>query len=148
MIVWGGVDETSNYSNTGGRYNPTTNSWTATSTTNAPDARQSHTAVWTGTAMIIWGGDNGGVPFNTGGKYFPSTNSWTATTTTNAPQGRSGHTAVWTGHEMIVWGGFIGGGDTSTGGRYNPGANSWTLPAPPTPPTAEAVIPPFGVAVK
>ena len=126
MIVWGGVDETSNYSNTGGRYNPTTNSWTATSTTNVPDARQNHTAVWTGTAMIIWGGDNGGVPFNTGGKYFPSTNSWTATTTTNAPQGRSGHTAVWTGHEMIVWGGFIGGGDTSTGGRYNPGANSWT----------------------
>ena len=45
--------------NTGGRYNPSTDSWTATSTTNAPDARYSHTAVWTGSEMIVWGGDDG-----------------------------------------------------------------------------------------
>src|SRR5882724_6527058 len=31
-------------------------SWTATSTTNAPTARYGHTAVWTGTEMIVWGG--------------------------------------------------------------------------------------------
>ena len=30
--------------------------WTATSTVNAPDARQFHTAVWTGSEMVIWGG--------------------------------------------------------------------------------------------
>jgi len=30
--------------------------WTATSTTNAPSARDSHTAVWTGSEMIVWGG--------------------------------------------------------------------------------------------
>ena len=42
MIVWGGLGN-SGYLNTGGRYNPGTNSWTATSTTNAPAARvQSH----------------------------------------------------------------------------------------------------------
>ena len=34
----------------------TDDTWTPTSTTNAPDRRQSHTAVWTGTEMIIWGG--------------------------------------------------------------------------------------------
>ena len=45
-------------SNTGGRYNPSTDSWTATSTTNAPDARCLHTAVWTGSEMIVWGGSN------------------------------------------------------------------------------------------
>ena len=30
--------------------------WTATSTTNAPTARDYHTAVWTGSEMIVWGG--------------------------------------------------------------------------------------------
>jgi len=32
-------------------------SWTATITENAPAARDSHTAVWTGSEMIVWGGD-------------------------------------------------------------------------------------------
>ena len=32
--------------------------WTATSTVNAPEARFYHTAVWTGREMIIWGGSN------------------------------------------------------------------------------------------
>ena len=54
MIVWGGND--GDRLNTGGRYNPSTNSWTATSTTNAPTARAVHTAVWTGNEMIVWGG--------------------------------------------------------------------------------------------
>jgi hypothetical protein len=33
--------------------------WTATSTTNAPTARQDHTAVRTGSEMIVWGGNPG-----------------------------------------------------------------------------------------
>ena len=56
MIVWGGYFNGSGYLNTGGRYNPSTDSWTATSTTNAPDGRACHTAVWTGSEMIVWGG--------------------------------------------------------------------------------------------
>ncbi len=121
MIIWGGVVSGGGV-NTGGRYNPAANSWTATNTTNAPDSRYHHTAVWTGNQMIVWGGDNGGVSFKTGGRYHPSTNSWTATTITNAPTGRSYHTAVWAGSQMIVW----GGSDFNTGGRYNPNTNSWT----------------------
>ena len=39
-----------------GRYNPSTDSWTATSITNAPAGRSRHTAVWTGSEMIVWGG--------------------------------------------------------------------------------------------
>ena len=58
MIVWGG--DGTRLLNTGGRYNPSTDSWTATSTTNAPGARSSHTAVWTGSEMIVWGGVHGG----------------------------------------------------------------------------------------
>jgi N-acetylneuraminic acid mutarotase len=56
MIVWGGFP---GYLNTGGRYNPSTNSWTITSTINAPAGRENHTAVWTGNEMIVWGGEAG-----------------------------------------------------------------------------------------
>src|SRR5262245_45888622 len=59
MIVWGGSffdDTTFEVLNTGGRYNPSTDTWTATSTTNVPTARYIHTAVWTGSEMIVWGG--------------------------------------------------------------------------------------------
>ena len=99
--------------------------WTATSTTNAPSPRFVHTAVWTGTEMIVWGGWDGTNYFNTGGRYNPSTDSWTATSTTNAPAARSA-TAVWTGSEMIVWGGATSSGYLNAGGRYNPGTDTWT----------------------
>src|SRR5207253_11435567 len=71
MVVWGGLDNVIGYSNTGGRYDPATDSWTATDTTNAPEARYLHTAVWTGSRMIVWGGYDGnpGHYLNTGGRY-------------------------------------------------------------------------------
>jgi len=131
MIVWGGLyyDGSYHYLNTGGRYNPSTDSWTATSTTSAPAGRYEHTAVWTGSGMIVWGGFNGSY-LNTGGRYNPGTDSWTATSTTSAPAGRYEHTAVWTGSQMIVWGGLYYDGMFfhyfDTGGRYNPSTDSWT----------------------
>ncbi|OLD72289.1 MAG: hypothetical protein AUF68_07310 [Verrucomicrobia bacterium 13_1_20CM_54_28] len=127
MIVWGGDNcFLSCDVNTVGRYNPSTDSWTATSTTNAPDGRHSHTAVWTGTEMIVWDGFNLGIGIlNTGGRYNPATDSWVATSTTNAPESRTYHTAVWTGTEMIVWGGSDDANHLNTGGRYNPANDSW-----------------------
>jgi N-acetylneuraminic acid mutarotase len=128
MIVWGGTDNDGpppEVFNSGGRYNPTTDSWTATTVANVPSARASHSAVWTGTEMIVWGGGGDSGILNTGGRYNPDTNSWIATDTTNAPEARDGHTAVWTSNEMIVWGGFGGSGELNTGGRYDPSANSW-----------------------
>ena len=101
--------------------------WTPTSTTNASGARSGHTAVWTGSEMIVWGGGATGPTYlNTGGRYNPSTDSWTATNATNAPDARGGHAGLWTGSEMIVWGGFNDSGVLSTGGRYNPATDSWT----------------------
>jgi hypothetical protein len=100
-------------------------SWTSTTIVNAPAARQSHSAVWTGSEMIIWGGGSfSGGFLDTGGRYYPSTDSWTATSTANAPANRFSHTAVWTGSEMIVWGGYDGGG-LDSGGKYNPSTDSW-----------------------
>jgi hypothetical protein len=112
MIVWGGYN-VSQYFNTGGSYNPNTDTWTATTTANAPTHRALHTAVWTGSEMIVWAGYDGNNGVNTGGKYNPGTNSWTATTTTNAPEPRFDPQAVWTGSEMIIW-----GGTGNSGGRY------------------------------
>ncbi len=127
MIVWGGDNcFLSCDVNTGGRYNPSTDSWTATSTTNAPDGRHYHTAVWTGTEMIVWGGFSLFIGIlNTGGRYNPATDSWVATSTANAPDARLRHTAVWTGSNMIVWGGDNNGGNLNTGGRYDPANDSW-----------------------
>jgi N-acetylneuraminic acid mutarotase len=99
--------------------------WTATA--GPPDGREGHTALWTGSEMIVWGGGANGINFNSGGRYDPGTDSWMATSTTNAPTARSDHTAVWTGSEMIVWGGVDESGNyLNTGGRYNPGTDSWT----------------------
>ena len=91
-----------------------------------PIAADYHTAVWTGSEMIVWGGSGISGVLNTGGRYNPSTDSWTATSTTNAPSAREVHTAVWTGSEMIVWGGYAAASLLNTGGRYNPSTNTWT----------------------
>ena len=129
MIVWGGIGELGDI-NTGGRYNPGTNSWIATNTAGAPSARDLHTAVWSSAEMIVWGGWDGGNGgnsyFNTGGRYTPGTDSWTNLNTANAPTGRYLHTAIWNGTEMIVWGGFDNSApNANTGGKYNAVSNSW-----------------------
>ena len=67
----------------------TDNTWTATN--DVPVSGSGHTAVWTGSEMIVWGGSDGTiymVDLNTGGRYNPSTDSWIATSTTNAPTAR------------------------------------------------------------
>ena len=106
---------------------PALDVWRPSTTTGAPTGRVGHTAVWTGTKMIVWGGNGGGSNFNTGSQYDPVGNSWTGTTTTVAPTGRGAHTAVWTGTKMIVWGGFDNSFvNINTGGQYDPVGDSWT----------------------
>lgn len=102
--------------NTGGRYDPTSNTWTAISTLGAPSARVGHTITWTGLEMIVWGGDISSV---IGARYRPSTNTWKTMTTTGSPSARINHTAVWTGTNVIVWGGS-NGTTMGDGGQYTP----------------------------
>ena len=92
------------------------NTWIATAGA-PPDGRDYHTAVWTGSEMIVWGGLGvyRHLSFNTGGRYNPSTDTWTATSTIQrALRRETYHTAVWTGTEMIVWGGEDGFSNCST----------------------------------
>jgi len=139
MIIWGGFENVfPNPSfNTGARYNPSTDSWVGTTTTDAPSGRYSHTAVWTGSEMIVWGGsDFSGNFFSTGGKYDPATDSWTGTSTASPPAARSVHTAIWADNVMIVWGGYDGANDLNSGGRYNANTDSWTTTSTTNAPSA------------
>jgi N-acetylneuraminic acid mutarotase len=129
MIVWGGLPASGADTNTGGRYAPATDTWTATPVTGStPEARDFHTAVWTGTEMIVWGGALNTVEISTGGRYNPASLTWTATSIgSNVPSARRVHTAVWTGTEMIVWGGSVNDSTyLNDGGRYNPASDTWT----------------------
>ena len=128
MIVWSG-DAPGGVTKTGGVYDPAADTWSPTSTLGPPEGRRTHTAVWTGTSMIVWSGGNGFAPaVNTGGSYDPVTDAWEPTSTVDAPSGRYWHTAVWTGTKMIIWGGNdpSPGEWTNTGGLYDPATDSWT----------------------
>jgi PKD repeat protein/N-acetylneuraminic acid mutarotase len=129
MIAWGGCIGTpmcNTPMNTGGRYDPTTDTWTPTSTADAPDGRWFHSAVWTGDEMIIWGGYDSTDYRDDGGRYDPTTDTWVAVGTVNTPSARASYQAVWTGSLMIVWGGFGLSGDPRLGGRYDPSTDAWT----------------------
>jgi N-acetylneuraminic acid mutarotase len=125
MIVWGGLGGGSDGS--GGRYDPVNDSWSPTFVpAPAPSIakRFAHTAVWTGTEMVVWGGvdaSNDQVT-NTGGRYDPLLDAWTPTSTSGAPIARRLHTGVWTGQEMLIWGGLL----DAPGGRYDPISDMWS----------------------
>jgi N-acetylneuraminic acid mutarotase len=145
MIVWGGLGNT-NYSrpgsgtplNTGARYNPSTDTWTAIETDGAPSPREGFSLVWTGREAIVFGGlgvspQSIGVRFttNNGALYRPDTDQWTSLSLVNAPSPRYNHIALWTGNEMIVWGGtsnrqvLAAAAPNRQGARYRPDSNTW-----------------------
>lgn len=96
--------------------------WQPTSTVNAPlPPRHSHSAIWTGSEMIVWGGSSSSGALSNGARYRAGSDSWLPMTDMGGPLPRSGHAAVWTGSEMIVWGGLPG----FDGGRYDPVTDTW-----------------------
>ena len=112
MLIWGGrfvgcglgcIE----YLDNGKRYDPATDTWQDMAA--APlTPRYQHTAVWTGSEMIVWGGaaviSDTGYLANDGARYNPTTNSWTPLAPSGLT-GRVGHSALWTGSEMLIWGG-------------------------------------------
>jgi hypothetical protein len=126
MVVWGGGTSESTALNTGGRYRVATNSWSATSMTFAPAGANLSTAVWTGSLMIVWGGEVSGRSVLGGSRYNPATNQWLGIAWWN-DEVSMGHTAIWTGSRMIVWGGQNNNWVyRSHGGLYDPVADTWT----------------------
>ena len=130
MVVWGGFSASTwadEELDTGGRYDPATDTWTSTTRLGAPSPRSYHAAVWAGGRMVIWGGSGGGYSLNTGGRYDPTTDTWSPTSTIGAPGPRMDQSAVSTGSSMIVWGGYyvLLSNMLSSGGRYDPGTDTW-----------------------
>lgn len=134
MIVWGGITfdgSNVNPENTGAAYNPATNTWVALgSAGTVPLARFAHKSIWTGSKMMVWGGQTSAivaVVTNTGALYDPVTGIWSATNTAGAPSVFD-PAAVWTGNLLFVWGGLDSGTSnyTNTGAMYDPTTNAWT----------------------
>ena len=126
MIIWGGYNweaptfPSFQYLTDNGRYDPSLDEWSSISAIDAPRGREGHTATWTGTEMIVWGGTFGQASTNTGGRYNPATDTWSPMSTVGAPLSGIHHSAVWTGSELVIWG---GNGD---GARYDPVTDTWT----------------------
>ena len=146
MIVWGGtacsgnpICGTTALTNTGGIFHIASNTWQSGGTDIAsfdtPSPRTMHSAIWTGSTMIIWGGFDGTQSLDTGGRYTPGTpGSWSTVSTINAPSPRQAHTGIWTGSKMLIWGGFVCSNPPlcsqivplNDGGLYDPISDSWT----------------------
>lgn len=88
--------------NTGGIYNPTTDTWTVLPATNAPTAREGHTATWFGTGMLVFGGTDAGGITGTSSRLNALATAWI--TLPVSPQ-RKSHTAVHSGNYVLIWGG-------------------------------------------
>lgn len=102
------------------------NAWVPLNSTNPPAARRNHSAVWTGTRMIVWGGENATGFLNDGAALDPLTGTWTTIATAGAPAARSGHRAVLLNGRMIVWGGKNATTYFNDAYSYDPTLNAWT----------------------
>ncbi|MFH1421479.1 MAG: PKD domain-containing protein [Planctomycetota bacterium] len=127
MIIWGGYchDGSAVYLQDGAKYNPASDTWTVISLSPLLE-RWRHTAVWTGTEMIVWGGYGNAQYYADGASYNPENDTWTMIESSPLSN-RNNHTAVWTGSGMIVWGGYGAGLYFSNGASYNPDDNTWSV---------------------
>ena len=69
-----------------------------------PTPDTGHTAVWTGSEMIVWGGGVSAL-LTPAGDTIPARIVGQPPARPTRPLAEHAHTAVWTGSEMIVWGG-------------------------------------------
>ena len=77
----------------------------------APTLRSDHAVVWTGTEMIVFGGNQQFSPNLQDGKaYDPQTDSWITprALASETPLSVRQHTMVWVVEQMVVWGGLVG----------------------------------------
>lgn len=124
MLVWGGNASGSTL-DTGGRYDPATDSWQGISTLGAPSPRSGAVGVWTGEYLVVWGGRTGSTRLGDGGRYDPAADVWLPISQAGAPSARDGAVSAWTGTEVLVWGGRNLTSMHGDGGRYNPASDSW-----------------------
>lgn len=93
-------------------------------------SRDGQVVVWTGSELLVWGGDPAGEGAPEGAAYHRDDDRWRALTPAPFPV-RTQAVAAWTGVEMLIWGGQEPGPKaTATGGAYSPLADRWRTLAP------------------
>ncbi|MGH2594529.1 MAG: Kelch repeat-containing protein [Actinomycetota bacterium] len=97
-----------------------------------PKVPQGAAFVWTGSALLLWGGYDGSNSSMTSAGYSfdPSTNAWQ--TLPQAPVAVANARPVWTGHEAIFWGGNDSERNRLDGVAYDPVSETWRM-LPPAP---------------
>lgn len=138
MIIWGGANPQEILGG-GAAYDPSQDAWDVINAQGGPTPRFNHRAIWTGSEMLIWGGDRRDLPYdelNAGGLYDPVLDRWRLVSSAESgPESRIDFSMVWTGDRAIVWGGAqespsTGGlGGRQDGGAYDPMTDTW-LPTP------------------
>jgi hypothetical protein len=154
MIVWGGKDSLQQALDSGGRYNPDTNTWQLISAINEPLASTNIAVSWTGSRMLVWNGGRPDAALLSGEPmrsfqlkiYDPVIDSWITAASGWEPQFVSGFEfySFWTGTEMAAVGvtavnntvssGLLAQQLTISTWFYNPSTNRWRA-------GAEQVIP-------
>jgi hypothetical protein len=141
LLVWGGASsqgDTSRLWADGAAYTPATRSWQMLPP--APiSARSSPVSVWTGTQLIVWGGEDAkSAQLSDGASYDPATRHWTrmATAPVTHWEYNGGVALVWTGRAAVLF--TVPGTDGIPWPSdilvhaYDPRSNSWTaLPSAP-----------------
>ncbi len=124
LMVWGGQSLSfQQFFNTGALYDPAADTWTPTSTVNAPSPRTGVIIHGSGSTVIVWGGGNASIPFRDGSRYDPISNTWTfmpsLATIFTGPFPESERMSVWTGTQMLLWMG-------TRGFRFDSVTNNWS----------------------
>jgi hypothetical protein len=132
MIVWGGVDNGSNYFQDGASLDMS-NMWSPIGGSGPmPEGRVDHSSVILGSSkgsqLVVFGGDNGSTIFDKGWSLDTSPSGVWSPLPTPGPSPRKNHTAVATapnvmtpGSKMILWGGETAAGVfTNEGWIYTP----------------------------
>ena len=118
VIGWGGTDCCGIASDEGAAYTPATNSWR--SLPPSPLSARAAPGAWTGTELIVAGGNDGEGEhrFSDAAAYNPITRTWRSLPP--MPVRRDQAVAVWDGREVLVIGGS-GAGTAATRRRLQPG---------------------------
>jgi hypothetical protein len=131
LIIWGGWGHDPSSTDlrnfgAGARYNPTTDTWRPISSEGAPSPRESHGAVWTGTEMIVFGGEPAYSTYaQDGARYDPHTDRWTPLPPNPFGSGWYQPHLVWTGAEVLVWGQSNPLDRAGAAARWNPQRDEW-----------------------
>lgn len=112
----------------GALFDPSTGLWTATATAGQPSPRSQPITAWTGSQVLVWGGNaqNDDGRLLSGGRYDPRTDTWSPMETAGSVDASVTFGAhVWTGSELLLWGTESSPSPTPPGAAYDPARNTW-----------------------